>query len=1101
MKKIFGQEFFPSQQKCDTVHPNGKMFIKIGFASFSGFETHAEFFRWFMGYYKICQKNKKSFEIYECVRGRLANAFYADIEAYSPTHLDPSQVQEIQDKIIRHVESAVSRLCPHVKNGGSWTGDHRPDNKKPGMKFKISMHVVFNDLLASDITRNGPMVDLAHAINKSVMTELREQGGPLINSLTIPHDEILDMAVYRENGCMRAVYGSKGSDYKCFFNPIGEFTRLQDYFITKDIPIVDIPPEQLIAVETKISGVKPVKSIPRKNKKVDPKDQTEMERTITKQIREWGDGTSIVLSQGVDYYGNPKFYVRGVGRVCPCCPGRIHNSNGAKVTHLGSGNFVYRCMSSSNKGNVTKPFYIPHQEKQDEEPICEPITSEPEPPRKKMKQTQLSEYTEEGIEKKNHKLAIDMKKKQKKYLGTFVGTKQRCLIVKSPMGSGKTYRTKEFIDQLEGNPSVLWVTPRKAMAIFLKGLFPKFALYTETMNAHHQIVEYESLNKVSRTYDIIILDEIRSLIKSFVSVTTNRENLVDHMEFLVDLCRCSRHTLMLDADVRVDGAVHTFVDYVFGSEEPRAINHDMGHMDLEHIWVHENNFLCRMYSDLRDGKRVMLCCGSSSILKGIGEEVSKIVGNEKVGIYHADSPKQHELDDVKTHWEKYDFIGFTSTITCSLSYEGIIYRVYVLPCRRTACPREMAQMFARARNIMSGQVIIQDFGQGPIGPLNPDHETLYAEKLEELMTKRVLAVRSKSDHERMYVSTVKRKPSCKGIIYSPTILTKLAAWDLVEEYIKQNFWCQEYMRVLQGKKISWRWDEYIFPTTESDGETEMDHVDKARKKLKEEEIRKLGMIDVRGMCQKDIGDLLKKIIKQTATEDDILSYRKHQSQRFFTDNLTGEEVASFELNKRPIVNLILRTKLDTIFRDKLYMNYVDMGLDPEFGKTDLHVIKLLHDCLGEYSINCIFDDTSMLDFSIDNPSVQDILKQIDSLSSCRCRAKSLKRRLSHYLERYLGVSVKKFMVWNPILKKSVPTFKLSICFSDWLEKKTIIGTNKWIRQKFEEYDRFKKIPLGSEYKFNRARRTIVGFCNKYYDLKNKEPIVNPFAKFAYSPII
>lgn len=574
------------------------------------------------------------------------------------------------------------------------------------------------------------------------------------------------------------------------------------------------------------------------------------------------------------------------------------------------------------------------------------------------------------------------------------------------------------------------------------------------------------------------------------------------MEFLVGLCKVSKHTLMLDADVMIDGAVKTFSDHVFGEEPVHTINHDEGSMELETVFVNSSDLLSRMYNDMRDGNRVMLCCGSSAMLKGIAQEVGKIIGAGSVGIYHADSDKQNELLDVNTNWLKYLFIGFTSTITCSLSFEGIIHRVYVIPCERTACPREMVQMIARARNIFTGQVIVQ-CNTDDIYPLSPDHHQLYEEKLDSLVKKRRYMMNTRSAEERVYVSSIKRKPTIHGLVYTPNILTKLAAWDMVEEYLKQSFWLKEFTRIITEKKFTWRMDQYKeVPKegkTEDEGTKDYKNVLESKKMIQLMEAIKLDLTDACDLEDGTISDILRSKTLDTATEPELLIFRKYHAQKYFTNSLTGKEVIEFEKNRRAIVNLILRTRMDRVFRDKLYLNEEEMGHIPEFGKTDMYIISLLEECLLHFGIRNLFDTRSRLNFDTENPMVGRILGQIDRVSTTQNRSTGTKTRLNHYLEKYIGITIHTTRVRDPHLKKKVAVYTLQLLYPDWESKDTILGSEPWIRQKSEEYDRFKKIPLGSEYRFNSARRTIIGFCSKYFDLKEEEPTENPFAKFAYVP--
>ena len=80
-------------------------------------------------------------------------------------------------------------------------------------------------------------------------------------------------------------------------------------------------------------------------------------------------------------------------------------------------------------------------------------------------------------------------------------------------------------------------------------------------------------------------------------------------------------------------------------------------------WAENAAFVHKIQQDLHDKKRIGVCCGSAQELKTLDKVALEIVGEEEVGIYYANFPKQAEIADVSAHWPKYKFVGFTSTIT------------------------------------------------------------------------------------------------------------------------------------------------------------------------------------------------------------------------------------------------------------------------------------------------------------------------------------------------------------------------------------------------------------------------------------------------------
>lgn len=129
-------------------------------------------------------------------------------------------------------------------------------------------------------------------------------------------------------------------------SPIGVVENLEDYFITKNIPIDDIPKENWCTFHRLPSKIKTKKTIPTKSY-VQTTDQSDMGHMISAHMKTWGDYTSSVIYHGENDEGCQSFSVRGSERVCPHCK-ITHDGNGAYVTSLGSGNFRYKCLSPSN---------------------------------------------------------------------------------------------------------------------------------------------------------------------------------------------------------------------------------------------------------------------------------------------------------------------------------------------------------------------------------------------------------------------------------------------------------------------------------------------------------------------------------------------------------------------------------------------------------------------------------------------------------------------------------------------------------------------------------------------------------------------------------
>lgn len=141
------------------------------------------------------------------------------------------------------------------------------------------------------------------------------------------------------------------------------------------------------------------------------------------------------------------------------------------------------------------------------------------------------------------------------------------------------------------------------------------------------------------------------------------------------------------------------------------------------------------------------------------------------------------------------------------------------------------------------------------------------------------------------------------------------------------------------------------------------------------------------------------------------------------------------------------------------------------------------------------DTKTPLDFEKNGDMVKLVLDKIDKMSTTRKRATGLKKRLVNHLEYYTGMTVRTKKVWNSGLRKRLSVYTLDVLYPEWLLEPTVLGSDKWIRQKFEAYDRFSKNILGTEYQTNKAKRTLVRFFSKYSKVDD-----NSFSRFAYAPV-
>lgn len=94
------------------------------------------------------------------------------------------------------------------------------------------------------------------------------------------------------------------------------------------------------------------------------------------------------------------------------------------------------------------------------------------------------------------------------------------------------------------------------------------------MNARRLVVEYDSIQKLESKYDMVYMDEIRSVLATAICDATNRMNATRHLNrLLMELCAKAKHTTILtDADSDLDCAVDVFRDRVFEAKDVKTIH-------------------------------------------------------------------------------------------------------------------------------------------------------------------------------------------------------------------------------------------------------------------------------------------------------------------------------------------------------------------------------------------------------------------------------------------------------------------------------------------------------------------------------------------------
>lgn len=137
-------------------------------------------------------------------------------------------------------------------------------------------------------------------------------------------------------------------------------------------------------------------------------------------------------------------------------------------------------------------------------------------------------------------------------------------------GLGKTTVCRNYIETLQAQDRVLFVSTRRAFGYSQKGDY-KCGHYKDEREDRwdddHFICQYESLHHWfgRKRYNVIVLDETRSLMSNMACTTTNSDKLKMNADMLKFLMEQADTVLCLDAHLEFDASVTGFLQSDFPS--------------------------------------------------------------------------------------------------------------------------------------------------------------------------------------------------------------------------------------------------------------------------------------------------------------------------------------------------------------------------------------------------------------------------------------------------------------------------------------------------------------------------------------------------------
>ena len=303
------------------------------------------------------------------------------------------------------------------------------------------------------------------------------------------------------------------------------------------------------------------------------------------------------------------------------------------------------------------------------------------------------------------------------------------IIHQSSMGSGKTYQIMRYIEETKPQ-KVLIISPRRSFtrekASEFKDIIKNIQDYQEIPsqidwytfpNLVIQVESLHHLNSSECTYDLIIADEIESILNQFSSTTHNQ--LEESFKAFIKILTRSKNSIMADAFITnrtIEFCKSLDLNYKFEVNTFNPNSHITAHIlgiarSPTQVPGLKQTFLEHIKDSIKKGKK--LCIASSS-LKFNKEEICKRINLDINSIIQYDSKEDDSLitnlKNVRETWSdpKIRLIIYTTIITVGVSFDipNIFDNIYIYGTSNCPIARDLLQSHFRVRHIKDPHIYI-----------------------------------------------------------------------------------------------------------------------------------------------------------------------------------------------------------------------------------------------------------------------------------------------------------------------------------------------------------------------------------------------------------
>ena len=295
----------------------------------------------------------------------------------------------------------------------------------------------------------------------------------------------------------------------------------------------------------------------------------------------------------------------------------------------------------------------------------------------------------------------------------------KSLNIKSPYDTGKTQLLKKIITKF--NPKrILFVSYRISLTNDLLLNFSQFKVKSylnNDYNADRLIIQLESLTKINNnqecfidenttsipSYDLVIIDEIESVLNQFSSTTFNGSGL-HTFNYLEQIIYNSKKLITLDGDL--NDRAYTFINN-FG-KSLNIVNNIKINQRIYNVITDDNLFLDQIFSDLDNNKKIVIVSQSRRKVEDYTKIIKEKYEELTVLSYTSLTNDFDKMNlDVNKHWKLCDVLIYSPTIESGVNFDIIHFdKMYGILCNQSTSQRSYLRMLARIRKLNNNEITI-----------------------------------------------------------------------------------------------------------------------------------------------------------------------------------------------------------------------------------------------------------------------------------------------------------------------------------------------------------------------------------------------------------